>query len=224
MTTSAERTVFLLYTDEEKRAPFLRAQLSMIMPGASIQRLSREDLTEGALSVGDAAVIDITCGALADSGGAEKARERNAGVVKDAMKPAALLRARGFTGPVIVIASVPDESALYAAAEALGIIALARERSEESPSALATALSSAFEADARVTPALMRARRVFAAGQAALSLQHAISNPLAALMAEAQLLQMEELNGEQRGSVDRMVDLCRRLSVLVRQLDALAEG
>jgi nitrogen-specific signal transduction histidine kinase len=65
---------------------------------------------------------------------------------------------------------------------------------------------------------------VFAAGQATLSLQHSINNPLAALLAEAQLLQLEELTKEQRDSVDRMVELCRRVVALVRRLDVLAGG
>ena len=65
---------------------------------------------------------------------------------------------------------------------------------------------------------------MFAAGQVALSLQHGINNPLAALLAEAQLLQLEDLTSEQRASVDRMVELCRRVVALVRRLDALAEG
>jgi signal transduction histidine kinase len=67
-----------------------------------------------------------------------------------------------------------------------------------------------------------QARRVFAAGQAALSLQHSINNPLAALLAEAQLLELEELPKEQREAVGRMIELCRRIVALVRQLDALA--
>jgi signal transduction histidine kinase len=165
----------------------------------------------------------LNCGAFVSHGESETARVGHS-AVESALQPASLLRARGFTGPIVVVTSVPDDKALCDAAEVLGVVALFREHCEESPAPLAKALSSAFEADARITPTLVRARRVFAAGQATLSLQHAINNPLAALMAEAQLLQMEELNGEQRGSVDRMVELCRRISVLVRQLDAIADG
>ena len=63
---------------------------------------------------------------------------------------------------------------------------------------------------------------MLAAGEAALSLQHGINNPLAALLAEAQLLQLEELSPEQRSSTDRMVELCRRIVGLVQRLDGLA--
>ena len=48
-------------------------------------------------------------------------------------------------------------------------------------------------------------------------IQHEINNPLAALLAEAQLLQLEPtLAAEQRASVRRMVELVRRVVVSVR--------
>ena len=120
--------------------------------------------------------------------------------------------------------AVPDDAVLRATAESLGARTVARELIDSSPSELAAALTAALESQPDVTAELRHARRIFAAGQSALSLQHAINNPLAALLAEAQLLQLEELTAEQRGSVDRMVELCRRIVALVRRLDALAES
>jgi nitrogen-specific signal transduction histidine kinase len=76
--------------------------------------------------------------------------------------------------------------------------------------------------DSNAVAELAQARRIFAAGQAALSLQHSINNPLAALLAEAQLLQLEEMPKEQQQSVERIIELCRRIVMLVRRLDALA--
>jgi signal transduction histidine kinase len=52
--------------------------------------------------------------------------------------------------------------------------------------------------------------------------QHAINNPLTALLAEAQLLELEELTDDQRQSVERMVELARRLVALTRRLDESA--
>lgn len=50
--------------------------------------------------------------------------------------------------------------------------------------------------------------------------QHSMNNPLAALLAEAQLLAMETtLDPEHRAAVDRMTELVRRLINLVRGLD-----
>ena len=51
--------------------------------------------------------------------------------------------------------------------------------------------------------------------------QHSLNNPLAALLAEAQLLAMETtLDPEHRAAVDRMTELVRRLISLVRGLDS----
>ena len=58
-----------------------------------------------------------------------------------------------------------------------------------------------------------------AVGAVALELRHEISNPLAALLAEAQLLALEPLAPEHQAAVGRMVDLCRRTVTLLRQMD-----
>ena len=53
-------------------------------------------------------------------------------------------------------------------------------------------------------------------------IQHAMNNPLAALLAEEQLLSMEStLSADQRASVERIIELTRRVIVLVRDLDEL---
>jgi len=50
--------------------------------------------------------------------------------------------------------------------------------------------------------------------------QHQLNNPLAALLAEAQLLRSEPgLTVEHAESVDRMIDITRRLIALVRDLE-----
>lgn len=46
---------------------------------------------------------------------------------------------------------------------------------------------------------------------------HTLNNPLAALLAELQLLEMEELAPEHRESVERCIDLCRRVIAVVRE-------
>lgn len=48
-------------------------------------------------------------------------------------------------------------------------------------------------------------------------LQHTLNNPLAALLAELQLLEMEELTPPHRESVERMIGLCRRVIMIVRE-------
>ena len=54
--------------------------------------------------------------------------------------------------------------------------------------------------------------------------QHEMNNPLAALLAESQLLELDPtLSDEQRDSVKRIVDLARRVIASSRKLDALRE-
>lgn len=49
------------------------------------------------------------------------------------------------------------------------------------------------------------------------SLQHALNNPLAGLLAELQLLEMEDLPPDHREAVERSIELCRRVILLVRE-------
>lgn len=47
-------------------------------------------------------------------------------------------------------------------------------------------------------------------------LQHALNNPLAGLLAELQLLELDELTQEHRESIERAIGLCRRVITIVR--------
>lgn len=67
---------------------------------------------------------------------------------------------------------------------------------------------------------LARVRAQLALGASARTLQHAMNNPLTALLAEAQMLEMEPLGEEHVASVGRVVELARRLAAMTRQLDA----
>lgn len=48
-------------------------------------------------------------------------------------------------------------------------------------------------------------------------LQHTLNNPLAGLLAELQLLELEELPPEHREAVVRSIGLCRRIIAIVRE-------
>jgi nitrogen-specific signal transduction histidine kinase len=62
-------------------------------------------------------------------------------------------------------------------------------------------------------------QQLAAAGAVALELRHEVANPLAALLAEAQLLALEPLAPDHLAAVQRMVDLCRRTVTLLREMD-----
>jgi nitrogen-specific signal transduction histidine kinase len=49
------------------------------------------------------------------------------------------------------------------------------------------------------------------------SLQHTLNNPLAGLLAELQLLEMEDLPEANRAAVERCIALTRRLVQIVRE-------
>ena len=52
-------------------------------------------------------------------------------------------------------------------------------------------------------------------------LQHALNNPLAGLLAELQLLELEDLADEHRAAVGRSIALCRRVIQIVRDQGSL---
>jgi len=72
--------------------------------------------------------------------------------------------------------------------------------------------------------ALRQTQRLMAAGELAMRLQHSLNNPLAALLAEAQLLELEPLPPDHRQSVERIIELCRRVVNVVRGLDGVARA
>lgn len=69
---------------------------------------------------------------------------------------------------------------------------------------------------------LRRTQRLLAAGEIALGLQHAMNNPLTAVLAEAQLLEMESLPPDAMTAVRRIIESTRRLVALVRKLDVVS--
>jgi signal transduction histidine kinase len=66
---------------------------------------------------------------------------------------------------------------------------------------------------------LRRVRAQIALAESARMVQHALNNPLTALLAEAQLLELEPLEGEARLAAARLVELARRVAAAARRLD-----
>ena len=194
----------LLVSDDEHRGRTVGQLTKLVLPHASIVSFDLNAITEREMPQADAALVD--CGSP-----------------RAAQDSVRFLRARGFSGGIAVL-TPSEDTALQAMAQSLGAVCITRGQVEESPVELGDALTAALAEGSPAAVEVAQARRVFATGQATLSLQHSINNPLAALLAEAQLLQLEELTGEQRQAVDRMIDLCRRIVSLVRRLDALVAG
>jgi signal transduction histidine kinase len=130
-------------------------------------------------------------------------------------------RATGFEGGILVMATPKSEDE-RAAFQAQGTEFV---EPSASPAEFATALTAALtgESDGVLHAAVSRARRLIAAGEVALKLQHDFNNPLAALMAEVQMLQIDAPNPDVQATADRMLELVRRLTALSRSLDGMRE-
>jgi signal transduction histidine kinase len=137
--------------------------------------------------------------------------------------------------------NTPAASVGGAAAETRAELALARELlARLLPSANAELLLAGLLAERSAPPSdlalvapqdseldppareLRRVRMHLSLGEAARMVQHAINNPLTALLAEAQMLELElaPLSEENRAAVARLVDLARRVVAATHRLDA----
>jgi signal transduction histidine kinase len=200
--------------------------LHSYMPGASVS--SGESVFPGGrVPEADCVVIDVQVGGVA---GLEAART---------------LRMAGYGGGIVLLSQEggselaierpmdpEDRTAERAAARTSGPVAVrtgaigvSRTVSYEG---MAGGLALAVIAASPVSdhPALEAARaelraaqRLNAIGDLAASVQHAANNPLTALLAEAQLLEMEPLAPDHREAVRRIIELSRRLAVIIRRLD-----
>jgi signal transduction histidine kinase len=196
----------LLLAEDEERSRTMRQLVHLVLPRASIISIESRAAMEEEIPAADAALID----------GGTPAR-----AALDALR---FLRARGFRQGIVVVAATGDDAALRTTAQSLGAECITRGEVESSPVALGAMLTRSIMEGSAAVAELAQARRIFAAGQAALSLQHSINNPLAALLAEAQILQLEQMPQEQQQAVERIIELCRRIVTLVRRLDVLSSG
>lgn len=137
------------------------------------------------------------------------------------------LRARGFDGPIALVVESPSSVSADDVAR-LGIDAVLAESEValQLPEALLRIVAQGSDREASpraaaIHASLTRARALMAAGELVTGLQHRLNNPLAALLAEAQLLELEPLAPEHLESVHRMVELCRRVIEVARSIKGL---
>lgn len=134
------------------------------------------------------------------------------------------LRAGGVHSAFVLLVAHRDDAL---AQRVGGLGALEQVTLVDAPRLLGTAVESALGAGEwtdrleAMRDEMRRTQRLLAAGEIALGLQHAMNNPLTAVLAEAQLLEMEELPEEQAAAVKRIVESTRRVVQLVRKLDVI---
>jgi hypothetical protein len=134
------------------------------------------------------------------------------------------MRAQGFGGGTVLLLE-EDSPGLMEQAHGLGMAecVLKADLVQSLPRAVVTALAGSRAGDEKSEQwrQLRRMQQMVAAGEVAIGLRHALNNPLAALLAEAQLLEMEPLPEDQLGAVRRILELCRRVIGLVRKLEGV---
>jgi signal transduction histidine kinase len=197
----------LVVADQLAAAAVVRDLLRSCFPTANIDPASSTRVPRSTLAATDHVVLD---GMIAGHAGWQSARE---------------LRAVGFAGGLILITEPGDESEGNAEElRQIGAHRIARSTMNRELPALLGALAAEkpAEGDDQVAAALRELRRTqqfIAAGRMLSRFQHDVNNPLTALLAEAQMLQMDELPAEQMAAVGRIVDACRRVAAIVRELD-----
>jgi signal transduction histidine kinase len=200
--SGAARLHVLLVTEDTPLEQLTRELLATTLPSASVTTAT---LALAPTSDAGLAIVDETVRGL-----------KGVTAVQE-------LRARGYRGGIVLLATACDT------AMEQRLLALAPTRCV-GRAAMTTALPAAIaELTARpdlsdelgpIQKELRRTQQLVAMGEATSRIQHTLNNPLTALLAEAQLLEMEELSDEHRASVKRMIELCRRLVVMVRSLDS----
>lgn len=186
---------------DRRTTDIVRETLALLLPGIAVRDLAPShgnDMTRGEIAV----VCEPTPGS--------------------ALEALRLLRASGFANGALLVADISDSSpdvAKWAPARAIRLADVAGSL----PAVLGDLAGLNARRDDPAHDALRRTRRFLAAGEIALGLQHAINNPLTALLAEAQLLEFEELPPEHREAVERIVTQTRRVIELVRGLDGIGE-
>jgi signal transduction histidine kinase len=191
----------------------LQEALLTLFPGATVQLVDMA-VERGLPEAVDCAVVDGSDGVDGVDG-------------TDVLRT---LRARGYAGAAVILAKAGRRGPDPTAADRLGARYCSLDGDSIAP--LATAVADSIRSlengqhheSAVPLRALRQTQRLLAAGELATRLQHSLNNPLAALLAEAQLLELEPLPPEHRASVERIIELSRRVVDVVRALDGVGRA
>ncbi len=204
--TDPKRLGAVVLTDDPAFAEAVRELFAATLPSLDVE------VAEPAVVRPPADAAAIVLDARAERGGAR---------AKDALLR---IRATGFLGPLALVVDGPDAVAQGFASRLGARVVVRALIARELPSALAGHPDDRDPVTTAIRSDLSRTRRLIAAGEIALGLQHALNNPLTALLAESQLLEMDALEPEQLQAVRRILELCRRTILLVRQLDGVSDA
>jgi signal transduction histidine kinase len=137
----------------------------------------------------------------------------------DAVALAARQRAMGFGGAIVLIGSGDERAVTDAPRYGYALVS-----PEDMASQLVPQLAQqVLRVESPYADQVARAGRLVAAGEIAAKLQHSLNNALMGLLAEVQLMQLDELRDEHAAALERMLGLCRRMIELTRSLDGLSD-
>jgi len=215
MTQRNERALTLTcVADQTALAAALHEALATTFPSAMIVRVDT-DVEQFVADHVDCAVVNATVNGV------------------DGVDVIRRIRARGYSGPAVLALdpSRPPSAGDAASATRLGarLCSLDGQAVISLGAAVASAVQTANGSDPGTPGALAlqevrQTQRLIAAGELAMRLQHSLNNPLAALLAEAQLLELEVLPPDHRESVERIIELCRRVVGVVRGMDGVGRA
>ncbi|MFN8581661.1 MAG: hypothetical protein U0163_11885 [Gemmatimonadaceae bacterium] len=196
---------------DEASAAALAQLVSAIVPGADVAAIDPSSVRT--LPDADCALVDVS----ARSG--------------DVLQTLGSLRARGLRAPAICLSGGDDGMPVSVAEDVRARLGISHVlASSELPEQLPRAVRESTRLDvrsvsspsaARALRLLRQTQRLLAAGEIAMRMQHRLNNPLAALLAEAQLLELEELAPDHRKAVERIIELSRRLIDVTRSLEGI---
>jgi signal transduction histidine kinase len=204
MATAVEPPVrIILLTDEPDLEHLMRELLATLLPSTTMESVTPSTAT---VDPSEAAIVDHT---VRSHDGFAMVQE---------------LRARGYVGGIVLLATsctADLERRLLTVGPAR---CLARADMVVGLSATLVEVTKlavpAGDVARRLEGDLRRVQQVLAAGEVTTRIQHTLNNPLTALLAEAQLLELEPLSEEHRAAVHRIIELCRRVVAMVRGLEA----
>jgi signal transduction histidine kinase len=214
MAEREHRSLTLACVADGSAAATLYETLGVLFPEATIERFGGE-VTPTLSDVVDCAIIDAS---VAGARGLDMLRR---------------FRAVGYDGAAVLLIDESDPGAAADAAAAAGVGARSCALAGNPPTALGAAIADALRvhdggtegaASAEAVRDLRRLEQLVAAGELAMELRHSLNNPLAALLAELQLLEFEPLAADHKEAVRRIISLARRVIGVVRTLDGIGKA
>jgi signal transduction histidine kinase len=213
MTSVNERPLSLAcVAGQSSAAATLHEALRVLFPGATMHQVD-PDVEQVLPDPVDCVVVDTTVNGT------------------DGVDVLRRLRARGYEGAAVLLTDAARDNGPVdeVSADRLGARYCSLAGDVLTPLAVAVAEAVRVQDQGGsgsngVLRALRQTQRLMAAGELAMRLQHALNNPLAALLAEAQLLELEPLPQDHKESVERIIELSRRVIDVIRALDGVGRA